>query len=309
MQNRKDTKQFALILILIFVSLRFVYSQSQSQPQSQPQSQTQPAIPDSDIFLVDFSNGAPKGKPVNITHREGYDNQPYFLPHSSDVLYTSIAKDQADIYRYNLKTGKSTAFTNTPESEYSAGLTPDEKSISMVRVEADKTQRLWEFPLNGGPPRLVLTKIKPVGYYLWISTNTLVAFLLGEPNTLQQIDRSSETTKTIAKDIGRCIQKVPGKPEISFVKMVGENPKSIEIYDLQNGSTKTLIATLPGSEDYVWTPSGQLLSGKGSKLFSFDPAKDKGWKEIADFSAYGLKSITRLAMDPSGKKLALVSGL
>src|SRR5437870_6142781 len=165
MPNRRDTKQFALILVLIFVSLRFLYSQSQSQTQSQPQpqSQTQPAIPDTDIFLVDFSNGAPKGKPVNITQREGYDNQPYFLPHSPHLFYTSIAKNQADIYRYNLKTGKSAAFTNTPESEYSTGLTPDGKFISVVRVEADqKTQRLWEFPLNGGPPRLVLTNIKPV---------------------------------------------------------------------------------------------------------------------------------------------------
>src|SRR5206468_2458099 len=187
----------------------------------------------------DFSNGAPKGKSVNITQREGYDNQPYFLPHSPHLFYTSIAKNQADIYRYNLKTGKSAAFTNTPESEYSTGLTPDGKFISVVRVEADqKTQRLWEFPLNGGPPRLVLTNIKPVGYYLWLSTNTLVAFILGEPNTLQQIDRSSETTKLIAKDIGRCLLKVPGKSEITFVQMTGENPKSIEIYDLQNGSRK-----------------------------------------------------------------------
>jgi dipeptidyl aminopeptidase/acylaminoacyl peptidase len=301
MHNRRGTKQFVMILLLIFAPLRFAFSQPQTQ------TQTQPAIPDTEIFLLDF----PNGKPLNITHRNGYDNQPYFLPHSSDVFYTSIVNEQADIYRYNMKTGKSTPFTNTRESEYSAGLTPDGKYISVVRVETDKdkTQRLWKFPLAGGAPQLALTKTRPVGYYLWLSTNTLVAFILGEPNTLQQIERASESAKVIAKDIGRCLRKIPGKEEISFVQMAGENPISIESYNLKTGAIKTVVATLPGSEDYVWTPSGQLLSGKGSKLFSFDPAKDKDWKEIADFSAYGLKSITRLAIDPAGKKLAIVSEL
>ena len=39
--------------------------------------------------------------------------------------------------------------TNTPESEYSPTVTPDGAHISVIRVEADGTQRLWRFTLDG----------------------------------------------------------------------------------------------------------------------------------------------------------------
>lgn len=125
---------------------------------------------DADIYLVDLSlNEQPVkvSKPVNITQRKGYDNQPSFTPDGKSLLFTSIRDDgQADIYRYDLQQQTTTPLTQTPESEYSPTVTPNRAYFSVIRVEKDQTQRLWQFPLAGtGEPTLVLEKSKPVGYH------------------------------------------------------------------------------------------------------------------------------------------------
>ena len=47
------------------------------------------------------------------------------------------------------RVGSTTRVTNTPESEYSPTVTPDGAHISVIRVEADGTQRLWRFTIDG----------------------------------------------------------------------------------------------------------------------------------------------------------------
>src|ERR1700687_5362543 len=109
------------------------------------------------------------GTPVNATHRTGYDNQPSFVPRGDAVLYTVVGNDgQADIWRFTLPAGKPERLTDTKESEDSATVTPDGDWFSVIRVEADFTQRLWKFPFDHrGQPVLILEKIKPVGYHVW----------------------------------------------------------------------------------------------------------------------------------------------
>src|SRR5260370_5585722 len=124
-----------------------------------------PTPPSSDIFLVEVRNqhGQIKlGQPVKISEWSGYNNQPSFLPDGRSVLYTSIRDKQADIYRYDTRGGATTRITDTPESEFSPTVMPDGKPVSVVRVEADRTQRLLNFPLPGGKPSLILVQIHPV---------------------------------------------------------------------------------------------------------------------------------------------------
>src|SRR5438067_13334593 len=156
--------------------------------------------PASDIFVIEVGSKRNKetkdlepnfSEPKKITDYAGYNNQPFFLPDGHKILYTSIRNSQADIYQYDLKSGKTTQVTSTPESEYSPTLMPDGKNISVVRVEKDGTQRLWKFPLTGGTPSLILDKIKPVAYHLWIDDHTLALFVLGKPNTLQIVDMTT----------------------------------------------------------------------------------------------------------------------
>jgi WD40 repeat protein len=269
-----------------------------------------PAPPATDIFVIDLRT-TPGGKlklgqPVKITNWAGYNNQPSFLPDGKSILYTSIRDKQADIYRCDLRAISTTQITNTPESEYSPTLMPDKKSISVVRVEADGTQRLWKFPLAGGGPSLILENIKPVGYHLWIDDDTLALFVLGKPNTLQLVDRRSGKAEMIADNPGRILRRVPHENKFSFVHKVSDQEWLIKTFDLKTRAVATFIKTFPGVEDYAWTPSGVLLMANGSKVFSRKKS-DWAWVEVTDFGNAGLKNITRIAVSPKGDRIAVVA--
>ncbi|HJR06844.1 MAG TPA: hypothetical protein VJ842_06275 [Pyrinomonadaceae bacterium] len=277
--------------------------------------QTPPAATE-DIFVVDVTVNKGRlefGQPSNITNRAGYDNQPSFLPDGQSLLYTSAREgEQTDIYRYDFKTRQAVRLTNTPEGEYSPTLMPGGKFFSVVRVEADKTQRLWKFPLAGGEPTLVLPNIKPVGYHLWLDARTLALFILGaegRPNTLQLVPTDMTFLDTIHVNIGRSLQMIPRREAFSFIHKISPDEWLIKIFDLKTHRSTTLTKTLPASEDLAWTPDGTaILSAQDSKLFQYDlAAPAAGWQPVADFSAAGLKKITRLALSPKADRLALVA--
>jgi WD40 repeat protein len=299
MKNRVSSSVSLLFAVLIFSTA--VFAQTQTPTPS-------PTPPASDIFIIDLkSEGKLKlGQPVKITNWVGYNNQPSFLPDGQSILYTSIRDKQADIYRYQIHGGATTQITNTPESEYSPILMPDGKSISVVRVEADGTQRLWKFPLAGGTPSLILEKIKPVGYHLWVDDYTLALFVLGKPNTLQLVDLRTGKAEVIAENPGRILRRVPHEDKFSFVHKVSDQEWLIRTVDLKTRNITTFIKTLPGVEDYAWTPAGVLLMANGAKLFARKKS-DWTWVEIADFSNAGLKSITRIAVSPKGDRIAVVA--
>ena len=269
-----------------------------------------PTPPATDIFIIDVTTtragNLKLGQPEKITNWVGYNNQPSFMADGQSVLYTSIRDKQADIYRYDLRAASTSQVTNTPESEYSPTLMPDGKSISVVRVEADSTQRLWRFPLAGGPPALIVEKIKPVGYHLWVDEDTLALFVLGKPNTLQLVDLRTGKTELVADNPGRILRRVPHENKFSFVHKVSDQEWLIKTFDLKTRAVATFIKTFPGVEDYAWTPAGVLLMANGSKLFARRKS-DYAWVELADFSNAGLKNITRIAVSPKGDRIAVVS--
>ena len=247
---------------------------------------------------------------MNATHRTGYDNQPFFTPDGRGFLYTSVADGQADIWRYDIAAGRSVQVTTTPESEYSATPLPDGSGFSVVRVEADSTQRLWRFDWDGGHPTLVLAGVKPVGYHAWGDAHTLALFVLGQPATLQIADLRTGTATPVARDIGRGVQRMPGdRPAISFVQK-GAAPDSVwavAAVDLATLRIRPLVRTPPGVDQYAWTPAGVLLMAKGAKLYQWSPSRGAAWEEVADFTALGIASITRLAVSRQGDRLALVA--
>jgi len=300
---KKRAGYFVLILAVIVASAAIAFAQT-------PSSSPTPAPPASDIFVIEVANHNGQLKfsgPKKITASAGYNNQPSFLADGKSVLYASVRDKQADIYRYDIGSGTTTQITSTPQSEFSPTLMPDGKSISVVRVEADGTQRLWKFPLKGGAPQLILEKIKPVGYHLWIDDHTLALFILGTPNTLQIVDLKTGKAEIVANNPGRILRRIPQQNRFSFVHKISDREWVIKAFDLRMKTSASLTPTLPGVEDYAWMPSGLLLMGKDSKLFAMVPLKDKDWREVADFSQAGLKGITRIAVNPKGNRIAVVS--
>jgi hypothetical protein len=278
------------------------------------------APPDTEIYLapLKIANGSVEvGAPVNITSSPGYDNQPSFTPDGAAVLFTSIrgGATQSDIFRYDIGSREISRVTQTPESEYSPTTMPGGGGISVVRVEADGTQRLWSIRPSG--PKIeaavLLADIKPVGYHAWADDHTLALFVLGQPATLQLADTRTGTARTIASDIGRSIQRIPGSGRVSDISFVqrerdGDAVRlTIKRLNTATAEVTSITPAVPGSReaDTAWTPDGTLLMVKDAVLYSWRTGQT-GWKEAASLERLSLPGVTRLAVSPAGDYLALV---
>lgn len=280
----------------------------------------QSSPPGTDIFLAPLTvrDGAVTvGAAVNITARPGYDNQPSFTPDGTAILYTSVREDaQADIYRYDIRTGTVTRLTRTTESEYSPTVTPDGRAMSVVRVETDSTQRLWRFSRRGEDPKLVLERVKPVGYHAWGDDRTLLLFVLGTPATLVRADVRTGAVSPVIENPGRSLQRIPGEAAISFVRKRAHGENWVMRYDLPSGSFLPLVRALPETEDHAWTPQRTLLMARGNRLYAWSPGRGgdsgggaggDGWREVAAFDDPAMARITRLAVSPAGDRIAIVA--
>lgn len=293
--------------ILYLLILVFVFSMVTTKAAAQDPS---------DIFLVKMNRTDSAfrfGTPEKISTEKGYNNQPYFGPDSSFLLYSSEENKQTDVFKYLLASKKTVQLTATPQSEYSPTPMADGKRFSVIQQinteGPDKgAQKLMAFPFVKGEPTLLFyEKEKKVGYHAWIDGSRMAMFILGEPHTLQLIDIKTKKARIAAGNIGRSIYVVPGKKAVSFTHYEGSKDGVIKTVDVETLKLTSLVPMKSGGEYYAWTAKGELLMAVGSKLFKYKPGKDKEWQEVADFSGKGINKITRLAVAPDGRWLALVS--
>ena len=308
---------------VLFSSVLMIALQASAAPPPQPAAQAPAGPPSTEVYVASIAatgGSMTIGKPENISNSPGYDNQPFFGPDGRSLYFTSGrgkpaaqgSAPQTDIYRYDFASKSVSQVTSTPESEYSPTVTPDAKGISVIRVEADQTQRLWKFTADGTNPSLVLTDIKPVGYHAWLDDRRLALFVLGQPATLQVADTSTGKADVVASNIGQSVQRMP-KGGASFVQQAGEGADrrfTITQVTLENGKavTRPLTTAVPGATQVhvAWTPDGTLLMAHGGSLHAWRQG-DTAWRVVADLNALGLKSVTRLAVSPNGDRIALVA--
>jgi hypothetical protein len=273
--------------------------------------ETQAQAPGTDVFVASLSRRGDTlvvGAAENVTRRAGYDNQPSFLPDASGLLYTVIGADgQADIWRYDLRTRRTSRVTATSESEYSATPMPGGRRFSVVRVERDSTQRLWSFALDGSDPQLLVPGLQPVGYHAWLGANRLAAFVLGTPSTLHVIDRDGSNDEVRARDIGRALQRIPGQNWYSFTRRDSTGRLWITAQPFEGGPLAPLVLAAEGNEYHAWTPDGSLLSAEQGDIVRWNghTGDDGEWLPIA--SIPGVRNVSRLAVSPDGRWLAFVA--
>jgi hypothetical protein len=276
--------------------------------------------------------GLEVGAPAELADAPGYDNQPFFLADGSGFLFTSErSADETEIFRYDFASTTATRLTDTRESEYSPTPLPDGGGFSTVRVEPDGTQRLWRFDLDGANPRLLVEKLAPVGYHAWAGRDApgrFVAFVLGDPNTLQYVADAGAAPRVMARNIGRALHRVPGRDAWSFVAPNPADPASpaqpaqsapaadtaepgkawVWILPFDGGEPRAFAPafTAEGDHDLAWTPQGVLLMSQGSRVGRWDTTSQK-WLVARDFASDGIDGITRLAVSPAGDRLVFVA--
>jgi hypothetical protein len=264
--------------------------------------------PSTDIYLLDLPSGLESlqnAKPRPVAVEKGYENQPFFTPDGRAILFTANrAGKQMDIYEHTIG-GTTRQLIATPEGEYSPTITPD-GGISVIRVEADGTQRLWRFDRNGSNPRVLLDNVKPVGYHAWIDGGRLALFVLGQPATLRLARPGAGDAETVASDIGRSIHRIPGKRAVSFVQRESEGKFVVKELNPDDNRIGTLTAAVEGSSDRdsAWMPDGTLLMSARTKLFAWRIGS--AWREVFDAAPHRLGNISRIAVSPDGKAIAIV---
>lgn len=269
---------------------------------------TPAAPPSTDIYLLRLKPGGwgqEVDSLINITDREGYDNQPYFVEDGSAIIYTSQRGDQTDIYRYDIGSGATSQLTSTSESEYSPTPMPDGSGFSTIQAEADGTQRLWGFPWGGGKPSLLLPDVAPVGYHTWATDDTLALFVLGEHFTLQLASLESGTARVVAEDIGRGMRPMPDGAGVIYIHKGTNDDWRVRVLDLSSEESRDWSETPVGSEDLEWLPDGRLLMAEDSSLLVREES-DILWGELVSLLEYNVSGITRVAAASTGTSIAVV---
>jgi hypothetical protein len=266
------------------------------------------SVPSTDIVLVSLSAvmaGRDPAEAKALAVRRGYDNQPAFSTDGRSVYYSRIDDgEQSEVYRFDIQSGKTQQITQTRESEYSP--TPlDGGGFSCIQVAQDGTQRLWRYGQDGKPVNALRPDITGVGYHAWLSDTDLALFIVAEPMRLEVASLTTNQRLTIATDIGRSVLRTPAGA-LSFVKTDADTQTAtlFERDPITNALRRR--APLPGEgQDLAWLPDGSALVADGRTLYRLAPGASQ-WTSWVNLARSVAGDITRMAVDPSGKWLALV---
>ena len=253
--------------------------------------------------------GSPAGDPFAATPADG--PAPEIGPAPDDYRPTAAGAPSTDIWLGRLERGDATGasqppgaaqqVTRTPgASEFSAIVIPGQDAFSAIHEERG-VQYLWRYGTDGTDLGPIFATVEPVGYHAWADERTAAMFVLGDPPTLQVGDALSGEVRTVAESPGRSIHRIPGTAAISFVRKVSEDEWWIERLDPATGETERIAQTLPGREDYAWTPGGEILMGDGAALYAWTQVGS--WTEVMGVAP---GDISRIAVSPDGATIAIV---
>lgn len=285
-------------LLLLISAIAFLTSAIQAQPGTE-------------IYLFELAvkkNAITITNPVNITNHPGYDNQPYFHPDQPLLYYVSAdSSGRTDIYQYNYLTKETTPVTRTPEREYSPTVTPDKKFLSCIIQRDNGAQDLGKYPIRGNAPAEIIISNHVVGYHAWADENNIVLFTLPQPFTLHQVNIKNQHDSIVADSIGRSLHKIPGEDAVSFVQQLKDNIWMIRKVESKTSKVHDIVVSMPSKEhDMAWTHDDKIVMSNESRLFFFN-TKGKGeWKEVTINGNIPAYTITRIAVNSKGDKIALV---
>jgi len=266
-----------------------------------------------EIYLFDLQEQDGQitiSNPLNISNKEGYDNQPSFTEDGSALLFSSFRDGQADISKYFIEENYRVWITDTKESEFSPLEMPGKKKyFTCVRLNEDGSQFLYKYAYKKKIPELLIPDLK-VGYYIWLDEKRVLSFVIGDIETLQVNNFKFKIRYPIQSNIGRSLHKIPntaglGINLVSFISLDHEVPEIYAI-DPQTSDVKYITDALEGSQDITWTNKGSMLMGHNNAIYKFYPGLDKKWEPILIESELPIEGISRLIISPDGSKLAVV---
>ncbi|MGQ8364073.1 TolB family protein [Glaciecola sp. 1036] len=272
--------------------------------------------PGSDIYIGAIERGE-NGLTINgltkVTDNPEYSNQPYFFSEKT-LYFTQEIDGQMDTMRYSIQDKSVKNITQSSESEYSPTPTPDGEGFSVIKVNAEGKQELWQIGFNGLPMKHLSPAIEPVGYHVWTMQDKVLLFVLGEPHKLKLADPFIETDEgvSIASSIGASLFAMPNT--FGYTYSVHEEDKAPELWWYSPSTqTQKRIGQLPkGANYYAWGPTSELFTTDNGQLVSMPFIVDReeivftAFKPVVIKSEYCQSGVSRIAISPYEEQIALV---
>ena len=272
-------------------------------------------MPDTDIWLVDIIKKDGKytcKNPLNITNKNGYDNQPSFSNDDKGIYFVSVKEpNQTEIFFYSIKNKTTTPLRQTRESEYSPTQTIDAKFITSVVVLADSSQQLFNYDVTNilAPEAISKNAINTdsVGYFTWLSKDTILYYKLTEPHSLRAWDLKTNKDAWICNNPTRAFKKIKNTQQ--FIYGIKDSTSvQFRIYNPTLKESKFFTSYPSLNEDFIWNNELGLIKSENADLLRYNE-QTKTWDLLFSFSNLDIKKITRFNFDSKNKRLTFVSNL
>lgn len=252
--------------------------------------------------LITTAKGYQIGSLSNCSNNEGYDNQPSFWSEET-LLYAATRNGQTDVLLHQLTSGEKKWQSATGQgSEYSPLRIPSTKEFSAIRLDTSGLQRLYRYN-SDGVSHLLHPDLK-IGYQLWVDTNTLLCTVLVDDRMdLYLLDVDRGTATRLQSRVGRSLHKVPNSELLSFIHWK-DGKAIVTTLDQKTKAQKAVFVLPEGVQDHAWLPDGTLIYGQRNALFTV--SSDQAPRLLHQFKDEEIKGISRIAVSPQGKRLALV---
>lgn len=254
---------------------------------------------------------------IQITDNSEYTNQPYFF--DNETLYFTQAvkfegeEMQMDIMQFDFNTGDTKNITKSTQSEYSPTPLPFKQGMSVIRVNAQNKQELWEITPLGKPAEHFVPLVEPIGYQVWLNKQHLLLFVLGEPNTLQLVNKDlpDQLGTIVDTNIGASLQRY--KDTDWFLYTSSNDGEFLNGYNASSQKTAQLFA-MPNNIDYfTTTPNGYIVASnkKAIMIGLLAPQDNKlqlqgQWRTVYLKDYACSKDVSRIAVSPDMSMIALV---
>jgi hypothetical protein len=240
----------------------------------------------------------------NASSHRGYDNQPAFLPDGHSLLFTTEAEnlDETGLgvhaVRYDARTGKTTplplarGFSPTPTGD--------------GRIMLLREGGVWLHDARGKLLR-ALADTKQAGYFLRFEDDTWVLFMNDQDRRIVLYDPKTHALETMIAGATTAPYRVPGERAVTFVTEDKET-RTLHRLDVDAKRVSTLATIpFPTGGHHVWSRRGTLFIASGSSIHEWSPSKPTEWPVVYRFDSPDLQGITRIALNATADRIALVS--
>jgi len=291
----------------LFVTGLFICNPALSEDEEEKQA----PLPDNEIHLFELNHdqdGYSLTAGKNISNSPGYDNQPFFTPDNT-ILFASIRDGkQTDIYEYILKTGKTRQITDTEFMEYSPKTSANNDILTFVRDGENPDQSVWKMDRKSGEYSWAINSKEPVGYYHINHKTGDVLFWSRYGWSVQYLNlKRDEGRFVMGNAIPSTPKLIPGSNKFSFVHRQTNSEVWIKSFNPEDFSVTPLAPVYGVNHDYAWAPNGDILRAEENILLVWRAGQENsGWETVQDLTSLFKGKVSRLAISPDGKKIALV---